>query len=108
MSAPIDLKPYYTKLANNTPLSENEAVALLKAVEHFQKAAVYLADCQAATLVSLPKSASKSARNRHALICKTAKELLEGNASGVRYPASIEAVRARCINAVAEHEGVQA
>ena len=104
MSSPLNLAAYYTKLASNQALSKNETVALLKAVDHFQKAAAYLADCQAATLESLPKSASKSARSRHEAICRTAAQLLEGDASGIRYPTTVEPVRARCMKALASSE----
>lgn len=108
MSSPFNLDFYYTKLASNQALSENEAVAMLKAVDHFQKAAAYLADCHAATLESLPKSASKSARSRHELICRTAAQLLEGDASGVRYPTTVEPVRARCMKALTHSEEMKA
>lgn len=107
MSSPLNLAAYYTNLASNQALSENETVALLKAVDHFQKASAYLADCHAATLESLPKSASKSARSRHEAICRTAAQLLEGDASGIRYPTTVEPVRARCMKALASSEEIK-
>jgi len=97
----IDLQAYYAKLANKEALSEDDAVHLLRALATTQKAAVYLAECHAATLESLPKSASKSSRSRCVTICEIAAKALRGDASGIRYPGTVEHAIERCENAVA-------
>ena len=51
---------------------------LLKEVAHWKRVASYLSSCHAATLESLPKSASKSSRERHVSICKKAANMLRG------------------------------
>lgn len=101
MSPVLDTKPFYGKLARCEALTETEIVDLLKAVEHFQQAAAYLASCQAATLEGLPKSASKSARVRHETICRVAAELLAGDSRSIRYPTTAAHAQARCEAAVA-------
>lgn len=95
----LNAQQYYAKLANKQPLSEDESVALLKELAHFRGAAAYLASCQAATLESLPKSASKSSRERHEQLCITAAQLLDGDRSGVRYPTDVGAAKERCLKA---------
>jgi len=100
----IDTSAYYSKLANNQPLTEGEIVALLKGYEGAQLTAVYLADCHAATLESMPKSASKSLRTRLGAICRNAACLLEGGFNVVSRPARAETVRERCLRAVKDLE----
>jgi hypothetical protein len=96
----IDLQPYYAKLAAQESLSENEVGNLLAALAIAQKAVAYLAECQAATLESLPKSASRANRSRHVAICEVAAKAMCGNLSGIRYPGTIAAAVSRCENAV--------
>lgn len=62
MAQNFDTKPYWKKVAHKEAFTEAELVALLTAVEAYQAATAYLADCNAATLNSLPKSTSKSAK----------------------------------------------
>lgn len=100
----IDTQVYYAKLAQNKALTEDEVVALLKAVTHFRDLAAYLADCQAATMQGLPKSASQSARRRHANICVLAAKGLAGDITAVRYPGQPDAVIERCHRAALEGE----
>ncbi len=52
---------------------------------HWKMVAAYLASCHAATLEGLPKSAPKSARKRHADICRKAAAYLRGTDSPNRY-----------------------
>lgn len=104
MAENFDTSRFYTKLANNEPLTEADAVQLLKAVETYQAGVAFLADCQAATAESLPKSASKSARQRHAAICRTAAGLLDGNIHVLSHRARPDAVQARCLRAVKDLE----
>jgi ElaB/YqjD/DUF883 family membrane-anchored ribosome-binding protein len=73
----FDMHAAYKKLANREALSSDEAQALLKELEHFRLTAAYLASCHAATAESLPASASKSSRKRHASICKVAVDALK-------------------------------
>lgn len=105
MAENFDTSRYYAKLANNETLSEVEIIELLKAVDTYQAATAYLADVQAATAESLPKSASKSARTRHAAICRTAIGLLDGNVHVLRHRARPDAVQERCQRAVKDLEG---
>jgi hypothetical protein len=104
MAENFDTSRYYSKLANNEPLTEAEIVSLLKAVDTYQAATVFLADCQAATAESLPKSASKSARSRHAAICRTAAGLLDGNPHVLSHRARPDAAQDRCLRAVKDLE----
>lgn len=99
----LDIQTYYTKLANNEPVTEDEIVALLKELAHFRGSLAYLASCQAATLEGLPKSASKSARGRHVTLCETAAAMLVGDASRVTYPEHFDSARERCLRAAAAH-----
>lgn len=92
---------YYEKLANHEVISEDEIVALLGEVRRFRQVAAYLAECHAATVETLPKSASQSSRARHMGICRTAAEALAGDMSGIRYPQLIENAIARCNEAAA-------
>ncbi|KVP75417.1 hypothetical protein WJ96_06825 [Burkholderia ubonensis] len=100
MAQTFDTQPYYRKLANNEALTEDEVVALLKAVDMYQASTAYLADCHAATLESLPKSTSKSERARQKSICLTAAGLLDGDTSGIRHQSRPDAAQARCRRAV--------
>lgn len=99
MDQNFDTQPYYRKLANNEALTNDEVIALLKAVDLYQTATVYLADCHAATLEGLPKSTSKSERARQTSICRTAAGLLAGDSSGIRHLSRLEAARERCLRA---------
>lgn len=96
----IDLQKYYGKLANNQAVSEDEIVDLLKAMANMQKTAAYLAECHAATLESLPKSASKSTRSRFMAICEAAAKGLRGDNSGIRFPNGLDVAAERCDRAV--------
>jgi hypothetical protein len=97
----IDLQAYYRKLADNEPISEDEMVALLKATAHFRAAAVYFADCHAATGEGLPKSTSKSQRTRFMNICQIAASVLRGDIAAIRFPShNVEHVAKRCDTAV--------
>ena len=100
----IDLQEFHTKVANAEPVSNIELAQLLKELAHFRKATAYLAECQSATLESLPKSASKSARTRHVSITNTAAQLLVGDASGVGYAHNIMVAHERCASAVTAAE----
>lgn len=95
----IETDTYYAKLANNQALSSEEAVMLLKELKHFRDLAAYLASCQAATLESLPKSASKSSRVRHQSICQVAVKALSGDISAIKYPVNVETAVERCKSA---------
>jgi len=97
----FDVQKYYAKVAVGEIVTENEIAELVKELVHFRGAAAYLASCQAATLESLPKSTSKSSRERHVNICETAAKILVGDASRVRYPTDMTAARERCLKAVA-------
>ncbi len=103
MAKPFDAKPYYKKLANNEALSENEVRDLLQRMDSLQKGLAYLASCQAATLEGLPKSTSKSARSRHANLCRMAAEFLDGNLMSLRYPTDPEHAKERCLEAVKDY-----
>ena len=103
MALLFDIKGAYAKLAKNTSFSEDECVELLRELAHFRAATAYLASCQAATLESLPKSASKSSRGRHATLCAAAAKLLDGDASPIRYESPVEAAKQRCVTAAVNH-----
>jgi hypothetical protein len=105
MAENFDTRRFYAKLANHEPLTEAEVIELLKAVDTYQAATAYLADVQAATAESLPKSASKSARTRHAAICRTAIGLLDGNVHVLNYRSHPDAAQTRCRRALADLEG---
>lgn len=100
----LDIQAYYAKLANNETPTENEIVDLLKELAHFRRSLAYLASCQAATLESLPKSASKSGRGRHITICETAAAMLAGDGSRMKYPEHLDAARNRCLRAAENHK----
>jgi len=102
MAQNFDTKPYWNKLANHEPLSEAEIVALLKAVTAYQSATAYLADCNAATLESLQKSASKSSRSRFTKICEVSASVLDGHTHAISHPSYPEAAQARCLRALKE------
>lgn len=99
----FDIRSAFAQLANQQPLSDDDAVALLRELEHFRGAASYLASCQAATLESLPKSTSKSSRGRHVTLCEAAAKLLDGDGSPIRYPTDIVAAKERCQRAANNH-----
>lgn len=105
MAENFDTSRYYRKLANNEPLTEAEVVQLLKAVDTYQAATAFLADCQAATAESLPKSTSKSARTRHASICRKAAALLDGNIHALSHHTHPNAAQTRCLRAALDIEG---
>lgn len=100
----IDLQAYYKKLADHQPIGEAEIVALLKELGCLRNGLAYLASCQAATLESLPKSASKMSRKRHVHICENAAALLEGDDSKIRYPERLDVARNRCLCAIKDSE----
>lgn len=99
----FDIPSAYSKLASNEPLTEDEVVSLLKELEHFRCGVAYLASCQAATLESLPKSASKSGRRRHVTLCEAAAKILDGDGSPIRYPENMDEAKMRCVSAAANH-----
>lgn len=98
----IDAQAMYAKLAANEPLTEDETVAILKAMEHYKGCAAYLASCQADTLDGLPKSASKSARKRHVAICELAADMLAGGGAG-KYRPDAESARKSCLRSAGEN-----
>ena len=102
MAENFDTSRFYKKLANHEPLTEDEIVSLLKAVDTYQAATAHLAECHAATAESLPKSASKSARRRHAEILRTAARLLDGDVHAIRFRARPDAAQERCLRTAAE------
>ncbi|HDR9103694.1 hypothetical protein [Paraburkholderia sp. A3RO-2L] len=107
MAENFDTNAYYHKLANNLPVSEDEIVALLKAVNAYQAGVAWLASCAAATLEDLPKSASKSARRRHIAIVRAASDLLDGHTDSVKFPSSPDAAQNRCQRALAAPENLE-
>lgn len=100
----IDTKQYFAKLAAHETLTEDEIVALLKELETVRQGLAYMASCQAATLEGLPKSTSKSSRSRHVELCKTAAELLIGNAAVLRFKQNTDAARQRCLKAAEKYD----
>lgn len=102
----LDIQKYYGKMASHDVVSEDEIMDLLKDLTHFRGATAYMASCQAATLESLPKSASKSARGRHVRLCDAAAKMLSGDGSPIKYPSNsdVASARDRCITAVAAHQ----
>jgi hypothetical protein len=106
MAENFDTTPYYRKLASNEPLTEDEIVSLLKAVDSFRNATAYLADCHAATLESMPRSASKSARTRMESICKTSAELLDGGYNPLTHRSTPDAAQKRCLRVIEESKAL--
>jgi len=102
MAQPFDTAPYYAKLARNESLTEDEIVALLKAVNGYQAATAYLASCEAATLEYLPASTSKSERSRHVAICEKAVEMLDGDFHSVPHRTTAASAQERCRRAAAD------
>lgn len=100
MAQNFDTKPYWKKVAHKEAFTEAELVALLTAVEAYQAATAYLADCNAATLNSLPKSTSKSAKARFSQICTISASLLDGNTQVIPHRASPDAAQAHCFRAI--------
>lgn len=96
----IDINVIYGKLEKNEVISEDEIVDLLKELTLFRSGMVYMAECEAATLESMPKSASKSNRARHTAICATAVKIFQGDTSSIRYHTKFEHALDRCIKAV--------
>jgi len=82
-------------------LTEDEISALIFELRHFRDAASYLASCHAATLESLPKSASAHLRSRLVLICKFGADFLELAAAPER-PTKINDAVTRCRRAASE------
>lgn len=103
----IDVQAYYQKLANNVALSEDEVVALLKELDNFRCGAAHLASCQAATLEGLPKSTSKSQRQRHHDICVTAAKVLQGDITSIRYKTTVDSALDRCLSAASSLQPIQ-
>ena len=97
----IDISDYYKKLVNKESLCEGEVVALLEELKHFRRTTAYLASCQAATLQSLSKTASKASRKRHVSLCLSAAKFLNGDGSDIShlYGNYFDAARERCLNA---------
>jgi hypothetical protein len=87
---------------------EDQIEVLKKESEHWKFVAAYLASCHAATLESLPKSASKYLRDRLVKICEKSVSFLTGESSP---PSGGHATKAsviawdidRCRRASAEH-----
>ena len=96
----IDHQHYYGKLARKETLTEDEILVILAELRRMNGVAAYLADCHAATLESLPKSASKSAVNRLVSICARAADMLQGGSephSGMRdFTGMVESAARRC------------
>ena len=95
----INVQDYYSKLANGVAISQDEIVYLLKEHQNLLDGVAYLASCHAANLEGLPKSASKSQRQRHHEICLTASKILQGDVTAVRYKTKVEWALDRCISA---------
>ncbi len=99
----IDFQRYYGKLARKEAISEDEILNLLSELRRMNEVAAYLADCHAATLEGLPKSASKSATNRLVSICARAADMLQGGSephSGMRDSTGmVESAMRRCAQA---------
>ena len=100
-----DLQHYYAKLARREPFSESEIAALIKRAQTAETGLAYLAFCQAATLESLPTSASKSARSRHVSLCRMAAEFLDGYLRSISSVVKPEQARQRCLAAVQRETG---
>lgn len=96
----IDIQAYRQKLVNKEVIPNEDVADLLAELAHYRKSAGYLASCQAATLEGLPKSAPKSQRGRHVVLCKVAAQLLDGDASGLAYPVDLQVARDRCLKAI--------
>lgn len=96
----MDLNALNKKLANNIDFNEDELMGVLKEISYLRQCMGYIASVQAATLESLPKSTSKSEKNRHLEITKTLAAMLIGDASDDRYPTKIEDARKRCLDAI--------
>lgn len=92
----LDTNACYGKLARDEALAKEEVLLLLDELRHFRKATAYLASCQAATVESLPKSSSISARSRHQRICATAIKLIDGDSSDIGFPPDLGVARERC------------
>lgn len=103
----IDVQDYYRKLANSETVTDDEIVALLKELDTLRHGAAHLASCQAATLEGLPKSTSKSQRQRHHEICATAAKVLQGDVTAIRYKTSVEAALERCLSAASSGQPLQ-
>ncbi len=105
----LDVQAYYGKLVRHEPLTEDEVNALLKELRAMRMASAYLADCHAASLESLPKSASKSMRDRLVSICHKAVSLLEADTGSIGWFGTGDSVRMlqtakdRCQQVVADH-----
>lgn len=100
----LDIQHFYGKAARKEPLEGSELVALLKELSHFRKATAYLASCQAATVESLPRSASRSSRDRHLAICSAAAKLATGDSSPAGDHCDLDVAARRCAKAVLKAE----
>lgn len=98
----IHLGSYRKKALTKEQFSEQEIESMLNELEHFRLGAAFLASCQAATLESLPKSASKSQRERHHGICLKAAKILQGDITAVDRRDSIERSAERCLSAASQ------
>lgn len=96
MAPDFDPQHYYGKMAREETFTEAEISDLVRIAVHYRNLAAHLAECHAATAESLPASASKSVRGRHANICDTAAKGLRGDSSGIRHPGRVEAAIGRC------------
>ena len=98
----VNIANLYAKLSRNESLRQADGMAVLEELERMGSLAAYLASCHAASLESLPKSASKRERQRLIAICETAAKGLTGDMSGlVSRPSVVDAAR-RCSRAVSE------
>lgn len=85
-------------------ISQNELDAIKAELRYWKNAAHYLADCQAATLIGLPKATSKRARRRFVMITKRAVQFLSGEAPPGSEFLDMDRVLRRCEKAVKENE----
>jgi len=80
--------------AEQIDLLECEVAVLKREVELWKRNAAYLASCHAATLESLPKSASKSMRSRLKGLCELSVKMFKGELS--RRSVTVESATERC------------
>jgi len=85
-----------------------EVIQLRESHKGWKKAALYLADCHAATAYSIGtrKSTSKHEKSRHMSICKKAAEMIRaGGFFQWQHPCDEDRVAQRCEESVKEIEG---
>jgi len=102
----IDTNALSNKLARNDPWDRRECRELLQELRDLRVTAAWLADCHAASLQALPRSASKSARSRHMLICERAEAALRHGVVPTTGSDPEQAIRNavdRCSKAVAKY-----